>query len=145
GGIETWHDALEFILLGCRNIQVTTAVMQYGYRIIDDMTAGMKAYMTAHGIKSISELVGAALPKMVPADMLDRSTVVYPSFDGGKCLGCGRCSISCSDAGHQAIVMKDGKARLQAAKCVGCHLCMLVCPAGAIVNRNKRVTKPKRG
>ena len=145
GGIETWHDALVFILLGCRNIQVTTAVMQYGYRIIDDMTAGMKAYMTAHGRKSISGLVGAALPKMVPADMLDRSTVVYPSFDSGKCLGCGRCYISCRDAGHQAIVMKDGKARLQAAKCVGCHLCMLVCPAGAIVNRNKRVTKPKRG
>jgi dihydropyrimidine dehydrogenase (NAD+) subunit PreA len=119
--------------------------MQYGYRIIDDMIAGMKAYMTTHGIKSVSELVGAALPKMVPADMLDRSTVVYPSFDSGKCLGCGRCYISCSDAGHQAIVMKDGKARLQAAKCVGCHLCMLVCHAGAIVNRNKRVTKPKRG
>jgi dihydropyrimidine dehydrogenase (NAD+) subunit PreA len=119
--------------------------MQYGYRIIDDLIAGMKAYMSSHGIKSISELVGAALPKIVPADMLDRSTVVYPAFDGSKCLGCGRCFISCSDAGHQAIVMKDGIARLHAAKCVGCHLCMLVCPAGAITDKTKRIMKPKRG
>lgn len=144
GGIETWHDALEFILLGCRNIQVTTAVMQYGYRIIDDIISGTKEYMSAHGIKSISELVGAALPNIVPADMLDRQTVVFPSFDAGKCLGCGRCLISCSDAGHQAVTMVEGRVRLHAAKCVGCHLCKLVCPAGAISDKNRRVIKPKR-
>ncbi|MBR1830836.1 MAG: NAD-dependent dihydropyrimidine dehydrogenase subunit PreA [Ruminiclostridium sp.] len=145
GGIETWHDALEFILLGCRNIQVTTAVMQYGYRIIDDLITGTKAYMQSHGIKSISELVGAALPNMVPADMLDRSTVVVPSFDSVKCLGCGRCYLSCRDAGHQAISLTDGKAKLNASKCVGCHLCMLVCPSGAITDKTKRIKKPKRG
>ncbi len=145
GGIETWHDALEFILLGCRNIQVTTAVMQYGYRIIDDIISGTKNYMASHGISKISELVGAALPNLVPADTLDRSTVVFPSFDKGKCLGCGRCFISCSDAGHQAITMKDGKAKLNASKCVGCHLCMLICPSGAITDKTKRITKPKRG
>ena len=42
GGIETWRDALEFIQLGCRNVQVCTAVMQYGYRIIDDLVAGLQ-------------------------------------------------------------------------------------------------------
>ena len=144
GGIETWHDALEFILLGCRNVQVTTAVMQYGYRIIDDLILGLKTYMSQHGIKSVSELVGTALAQLVPAEKLDRSTLVYPAFDVSKCIGCARCFISCSDAGHQAITMTDGKARLAAAKCVGCHLCMLVCPTGAISNKNKRITKPGR-
>ena len=142
GGIETWHDALEFILLGCSNVQVTTAVMQYGYRIIDDLILGLKTYMSQRGIGKVSELVGTALPQLVPADMLDRSTLVYPSFNINKCIGCERCYISCSDAGHQAITMKDGKARLAAAKCVGCHLCMLVCPCGAIGNKNKRISKP---
>lgn len=144
GGIETWHDALEFILLGCRNVQVTTSVMQYGYRIIEDMISGLKAYMSSHGISKISELAGASLPKIVPADMLNRSTVVFPSFDSKKCLGCGRCFISCRDAGHQAITMDCGKARLHAGKCVGCHLCLLVCPSGAVGNKNRRITKPKR-
>ena len=144
GGIETWHDALEFILLGCKNIQVTTAVMQYGYRIIEDIISGTKNYMAAHGIKNISELVGKALPGIVPTDKLDRKTVLFPAFETDKCLGCGRCFISCSDAGHQAIVMSDGKAKLNAGKCVGCHLCMLVCSAGAITNKNKRIQKPKK-
>ena len=31
GGIESWRDAAEFMALGCGTVQVTTAVMQYGY------------------------------------------------------------------------------------------------------------------
>ena len=100
--------------------------------------------MSQHGVKTVSELVGTALAQLVPADKLDRSTLVYPAFDVSKCIGCARCFISCSDAGHQAITMTDAKARLAAAKCVGCHLCMLVCPTGAISNKNKRITKPGR-
>ncbi len=144
GGIETWHDALEFILLGCRNIQITTAVMQYGYRIIEDIISGTKAYMAEHNVKSISELVGAALENIVPADMLDRSTVVYPKFDHKKCIGCGRCVISCSDGGHQALEINQTakKAVLHAKKCVGCHLCVLVCPTGAVTGENRRISKP---
>ena len=141
GGIETWHDAMEFILLGCRNIQVTTAVMQYGYRIIEDIISGTKRYMSEKGISNISELVGAAVSNIIPADELDRSSIVYPHFDKNSCLGCGRCYISCSDAGHQAIEMKEGKAVLHASKCVGCHLCKLVCPANSISDKNKRISK----
>ena len=141
GGIETWHDALEFILLGCKNIQITTAVMQYGYRIIEDLISGTKHYMSSHGIKCISQLVGAAVNNIIPADELDRRTIIYPAFDRKKCIGCGRCFISCSDGGHQAIEIKGGKAVLHASKCVGCHLCMLVCPVNAISDRNKRIPK----
>ena len=45
GGIYTWKDALEFMLLGCTSIQVTTAILEYGYRIIDDLIMGLKIYM----------------------------------------------------------------------------------------------------
>ncbi len=134
GGIETWRDAAEFIAMGCENIQVTTAVMQYGYRIITDLIEGMKGYLEASGLQSVKELVGRALPNIVPAETLDRSGVCYPKFDRTACVGCGRCVISCYDGGHQALTQRatDGKPVMNAAKCVGCHLCLTVCPAKAI-------------
>lgn len=141
GGIETWRDAAEFIALGCENLQITTAVMQYGYRIIDDLLSGLSDYVEKSGMKNISELVGKAISKIVPADELNRNTVVYPIFDKQKCVGCGRCQISCDDAGHQAIVFNNGKPSLIGKKCVGCHLCKLVCPTSAIGTGN-RAKKP---
>ena len=144
GGIETWRDALEFIQLGCSNVQVCTAVMQYGYRIIDDLILGLQRYMTKRGVSKLSELVGERLEKFLMPDHLDRSTIIYPKFDKELCIGCGRCEISCSDGGHQAIVFdhETRRPRLVGTKCVGCHLCRLVCPAGAI-GVTKRIEKKK--
>ena len=142
GGIETWRDALEFIQLGCRNVQVCTAVMQYGYRIIEDLILGLQNYMADNGVEHLSDLVGERLPLFrLPAD-LDRSTIVYPKFDTSKCIGCGRCTISCADGGHQALIFNEETRRPQfiGPKCVGCHLCRLVCPVGAI-SSSKRVKK----
>ena len=142
GGIETWRDALEFIQLGCSNVQVCTSVMQYGYRIIDDLVLGLQRYMVKQGLSELSELVGACLSKFLNPDSLDRDSIVYPKFDKALCVGCGRCEISCSDGGHQAIVFdrETRQPRLVGTKCVGCHLCRLVCPAGAI-GVTKRVKK----
>ena len=141
GGIETWRDAAEFIALGCTNVQITTSVMQYGYRIIDDLISGLSGYMAEAGYKSIDEMAGKALPNFVNADDLNRDTIIYPAFDRDKCVGCGRCYISCFDGGHQAIELtEDSKPRLKADKCVGCHLCRLVCPTGAI-GKSKRIRR----
>lgn len=138
GGIETWRDALDFIQLGCRNVQVCTAVMQYGYRIIDDLVLGMKTYMSQKGVKDISELVGSELPSFGKPGDLDRSTKVFPRWDREVCVGCGRCYLACSDAGHQAIVFDEKRTpRLIGANCAGCHLCRLVCPTGAILTSNR--------
>ena len=141
GGIETWRDALEFLQLGCRNVQVCTAVMQYGYRIIDDFVLGLQHYMASRNISSLDQLVGEQLPLFVRPSELDRTTVVYPMIDRERCIGCGRCHISCQDGGHQAITFDDArKPQINGKKCVGCHLCRLVCPTGAI-GVSKRIKK----
>ncbi|MCR4885950.1 MAG: NAD-dependent dihydropyrimidine dehydrogenase subunit PreA [Clostridiales bacterium] len=143
GGIETWQDAAEFILLGGGSIQITTAVMQYGYRIIDDLKAGLNLYLKEKGFSGVREAVGLGLDTLSSTtDTLERDTVVFPRFVRDRCIGCGRCEISCMDGGHQAIRL-DGKRRpvLNGKKCVGCHLCLLVCPQDAIVSGRKRIRK----
>ncbi|MBQ6038766.1 MAG: NAD-dependent dihydropyrimidine dehydrogenase subunit PreA [Bacteroidaceae bacterium] len=144
GGIETWRDALEFIQLGCRNVQVCTAVMQYGYRIIDDLQLGMQTYMQQRGLEKLEQLVGEEIPNFVAPSNLDRQTMVYPRIDRERCIGCGRCYTSCQDGGHQAITFDAAIRRPQivGTRCVGCHLCRLVCPTGAI-GAAKRIEKKK--
>ena len=132
GGIETWQDAVAFMLLGAGNVQICTAVMQFGYCIIDDLLEGLSLYLAEKGLHSPAELVGLGVDKVRSLDMLDRSGVHYPRFERSKCLGCGRCYLSCRDGGHEALSMKDGRPVMHAKQCVGCHLCVLVCPAGAI-------------
>ena len=143
GGIETWMDALEFMLLGCGTVQVTTAVMQYGYRIIDELKAGLNYYLAEKGVEHIGDMVGQGLDSVSDStDVLERDSIVYPKFHRDECVGCGRCYVSCRDGGHQAISFgEDRKPYLDPKKCVGCHLCVLVCPKGAITSSNRRIKK----
>ena len=142
GGIETWRDSLEFILMGAGSIQITTAVMQYGYRIIDDLKSGLNYYLAQMGIKSVKDIVGAGLDSISDTtDVLERDTVLFPKFDLDKCVGCGRCVISCNDGGHQAIKFENRRPKLEGSKCVGCHLCLLVCRQDAISSSKKRISR----
>lgn len=134
GGIETWEDAAEFILLGARTLQVTTGIMQYGYRIIEDLCDGLSYYLEDQGFDSLEDMLGLANQNIIPCEELDRSYIVYPEIDLEKCVGCGRCYISCFDGAHQAIGF-DGETRrptVNLDKCVGCHLCATVCPVRCI-------------
>jgi dihydropyrimidine dehydrogenase (NAD+) subunit PreA len=117
--------------------------MQYGYRVIYDMIEGMKYYLSTHGYKSIKEIVGKALPQIVHPENLDRSSICLPKFNRSKCLGCGRCYLSCYDGGHQALIQNHAtrKPVLIIEKCVGCHLCVTVCPAQAI---SQGIRMPKK-
>lgn len=139
GGIETWRDALEFIQLGCQNVQVCTAVMQYGYRIIEDLKLGLQHYMAVNNVKNLQDLVGSELHTFVAPSRLDRKTMVYPKFIREKCVGCGRCYGACQDAGHQAIEFDwtTRQPKLNGHKCVGCHLCRFVCQQEAIGATNR--------
>ena len=143
GGIETWRDALEFIVLGADTVQVTTAVMQYGYRIIDDIKDGVALCLKKNKIPHITDMEKITTDKIIPTERLDRSYIIYPKFLRDKCVGCQRCYISCMDGGHQAISIVDDRPVLDPKKCVGCHLCTLVCPQNAIVSSGVKVPKKR--
>ncbi len=145
GGIYTYQDALEFLLLGASNVQITTSVMEYGYRIIDDLLLGLRIFMGEHHFKNIKEMIGLSKRNVVDLDCVERDTVLFPKFDYDKCVGCGRCYLSCRDGGHQAIQFdsETRKPTLDGSKCVGCHLCKLVCPNRAISTALKRISKKK--
>ncbi len=145
GGVETWKDALEYLLLGGGSIQVTTAVMQYGYRIIDDLKSGLNLYLKEKGFDHVKDVVGLGLDSLsASTDILERDTILFPKFIREKCIGCGRCMISCMDGGHQAISLDENRRPvLNGKKCVGCHLCILVCPQRAISSARKRIDRSK--
>ncbi|MBN2725278.1 MAG: NAD-dependent dihydropyrimidine dehydrogenase subunit PreA [Deltaproteobacteria bacterium] len=130
GGIETWVDALQYILLGGDTIQVTTAIMRYGYRIVEDMIEGLSDYMIDHGINSLSEIKGSAATKLIDPSNFDTRHQVVSVIDSEKCIGCGQCYISCQDGANQAIVFDTRlrKASVDETRCVGCTLCKHVCP-----------------
>ncbi len=130
GGIETWEDAAEFIMAGASNVQFTTSVMQYGYRIVEDMISGLSLYLAEKGFEKLEDFVGIALKNIIPADDLERDFKIQPKIDYDKCVSCGRCYISCYDAAHQAIEWdnENRKPTIDEKKCVGCQLCLHVCP-----------------
>lgn len=128
GGVETWRDAAQFMIMGASSVQVTTAVMLYGYRIIDDLCDGLLRLLDEYKLEHVDQLIGIGLKNVVPLHDVERDMVIYPRFDLSHCVGCRRCFRSCMDGGHQAITFVDGRPRLNAARCVGCHLCVIVCP-----------------
>jgi dihydropyrimidine dehydrogenase (NAD+) subunit PreA len=131
GGIATWRDAVEFMLLGAGTVQVCTAAMTYGFRIVQDMIPGMSRYMDEHGFSSIEEMVGRAVGSVCDWEHLNLNYVTKAKIDQNLCIKCGRCHIACEDTSHQAITsMVDGKRHFEVidAECIGCNLCVSVCP-----------------
>jgi dihydropyrimidine dehydrogenase (NAD+) subunit PreA len=131
GGIGNWRDALDFIALGSGTVQVCTAAMVYGFKIVQEMTDGLSNYMDEMGFASVSEIVGKALPTVTNWQYLNLNHISKAVINQSTCIQCGRCHIACEDTSHQAITaMKDGKRHFEAREdeCVGCNLCAVVCP-----------------
>src|SRR6201990_2946050 len=61
GGISTWKDAVEFMLLGATTVQVCTAAMKYGFRIIEDMYEGLNNWMDEKGFRTIYDFIGKSV------------------------------------------------------------------------------------
>ena len=131
GGIGSWRDALEFIALGAGSVQVCTAAMVFGFKIVQDMVSGLTTYLDAKGFAGIGELRGRALPSVTDWSLLDLNRVSKAVIDQDKCIRCGRCHIACEDTEHQAITATQNGRRhfeVKEEECVGCNLCVNVCP-----------------
>ncbi|MDJ0684836.1 MAG: NAD-dependent dihydropyrimidine dehydrogenase subunit PreA [Alphaproteobacteria bacterium] len=131
GGITTWRDAAEFMALGAGNVQVCTAAMTYGFKIIEELTDGLSKWMDEKGYSSTDQFVGSAVPNITDWQYLNLNYIAKARIDQDLCIKCGRCHIVCEDTSHQAITnMVDGVRRFEVidAECVGCNLCVSVCP-----------------
>lgn len=132
GGIETWRDAAEFLLLGATNVQVCTAVMHHGFRLVDDLIDGLSRYLDDRGLTSVCALVGASAQRITTWENLNLNYKIVARIDQNTCIKCNKCYIACEDAAHQCIerIGTNGSAALvvDEGECVGCNLCQMVCP-----------------
>jgi dihydropyrimidine dehydrogenase (NAD+) subunit PreA len=153
GGIATWADAAEFLLLGASSLQVCTTVMHYGYRVIEDLCDGLSNWMDEKGFKTIADVTGRSLNRVSEFKNFDLSFRAVARIDADKCIKCNLCYIACNDTAHQCIdlvsaegnvvepssydVRSNGKReavetrpqpKVREEDCVGCRLCYNVCP-----------------
>ena len=136
GGITDWRDAVDFLALGATTVQVCTAAMVYGFKIIDDLVDGLNHYLDSKGFTSVRELTGKAVPSVTDWKYLNLNHVDKAWIDQDLCIKCGRCYIACEDTSHQAITATVNGARhfeVIDAECVGCNLCVSVCPVESCI------------
>jgi dihydropyrimidine dehydrogenase (NAD+) subunit PreA len=147
GGIGSWRDAAEFVALGSTSLQVCTAIMHYGFRIVEDMKDGLSAYLDSKGMRSLADLRGRAVPQVGDWQQLDLHYKRVARIDYEKCIGCNLCHIACEDGAHQCIDLVDsapyglgpgrvpGKPvpKVREDDCVGCNLCSIVCPVDGCI------------
>ena len=131
GGINTWRDAAEYIALGCGNVQVCTAAMVFGFKIVEDMVSGLSNFMDEKGYTSVAQFKGMAVPSITSWTELNLNHVEKAVINQDACIQCGRCHVVCEDTSHQAITAtKNGKRwfEIKEDECVGCNLCVSICP-----------------
>jgi dihydropyrimidine dehydrogenase (NAD+) subunit PreA len=148
GGISVWRDAAEFMALGAGTVQVCTAAMHYGFKIVDEMQDGLANWMDEKGYRTPENFRGRAVPNFVHWEELDINYVTKARIDQDLCIKCGLCHIACEDTAHQAIAaqLANGSRHFEVidAECVGCNLCMHVCPVeGCITMVEQPGQKPK--
>ncbi|SIS87065.1 NAD-dependent dihydropyrimidine dehydrogenase subunit PreA [Paracoccus saliphilus] len=128
GGVTTWRDAAEFMALGAGNVQVCTAAMTYGFKVVQEMISGLRGYLDNHEM-ALSDLIGRAVPNVTDWQYLNLNYVTKAVIDQEACIKCGRCYAACEDTSHQAIAMKPGRVfEVIEEECVACNLCLDVCP-----------------
>ena len=133
GGVTTWRDAAEFLAMGAGNVQVCTAAMTYGFKVVQEMISGLSEYMDRKGFASVDEIIGRAVPNFTEWQHLNLNHVTKAVIDQDDCIKCGRCYAACEDTSHQAIAVGEGRVySVKDEECVACNLCVDVCPVDCI-------------
>ena len=148
GGVTTWRDAAEFMALGAGNVQVCTAVMTYGFKIVQEMISGLSQYLDEKQM-AVPDLIGRAVPNFVEWQELNLNYVTKAVINQDDCIKCGRCYAACEDTSHQAIAMSaDRTFTVMDDECVACNLCVNVCPVEnciTMVEMPKGAVDPRTG
>ncbi len=140
GGVTTWKDAAEFMALGAGNVQVCTAAMTYGFKIVQEMVSGLSQYLDEKGLASTSDLIGRAVPNISDWQNLNLNYVTKARINQDMCISCGRCFAACEDTSHQAIAMSEDRVfTVKDDECVACNLCVNVCPVEACITMEELV------
>ncbi|HVP00673.1 MAG TPA: NAD-dependent dihydropyrimidine dehydrogenase subunit PreA [Bryobacteraceae bacterium] len=161
GGISTWRDAAEFFLLGCQTVQLCTAPMHWGFRVVEDLIDGLKNWMEDKGFRTIDEFRGLSLPNVTEWKHLNLNYRIVARIDPATCIGCDLCYVACRDGAHQCIHVDDPERpaitvtpiskldgptsidrsvripRVDEDECVGCNLCWLVCPVDGCISMER--------
>ena len=138
GGITTWRDAAEFMSLGAGNVQVCTAAMTYGFRVVQEMISGLSQWMDEKGYASTADFVGRAVPNVTDWQYLNLNFITKARIDQDACIKCGRCYAACEDTSHQAISMSDDRVfDVIDEECVACNLCVDVCPVEGCITMER--------
>jgi len=146
GGVTTWKDAVEFMLRGARNVQVCTAAMRYGFRIVRDLCDGLNNWMDEKGYARLDDFIGLSVPKMTKWEELDINYHVIAKINQDKCIRCGLCYIACEDTSHQSINIERGHPynthTIKEEECVGCNLCKILCPVNDCITMEEHRKGP---
>ncbi len=147
GGVSTWKDAVEFLLLGASNVQVCTAVMKHGFRIIEDMCDGLNNWMDEKGFEKLTDFIGKSVDNITHWEDLDLNYHHIAKINQDKCIHCGLCYIVCEDTSHQSINLSHGNPyntyTIKEEECVGCNLCELVCPVTDCITMEEKRVAPE--
>lgn len=142
GGISDWRDAVDFLALGASNVQVCTAAMVYGFKIIDGLVDGLSTFLDSKEL-SLDQLVGKAVPSVTDWQYLNLNYIEKAVIDQDSCIKCGRCHVVCEDTSHQAITHTvNGERHFEVMddECVGCNLCVSVCPVDNCISMERLTT-----
>ena len=138
GGVTTWRDAAEFMALGASNVQVCTAAMTYGFRIVRELISGLELWMDEKGYENVNDFQGLAVPNVTEWQFLNLNYVTKARIDQDLCIKCGRCFAVCEDTSHQAIAMKPGRVfEVIDEECVACNMCVNVCPVESCITMHE--------
>lgn len=133
GGVTTWRDAAEFMALGAGNVQVCTAAMTYGFKVVQEMISGLRDYLDDKDM-GLSDLIGRAVPNVTDWQYLNLNYTTKAVIDQDACIKCGRCYAACEDTSHQAIAIAPGRVfQVKEEECVACNLCVDVCPVESCI------------
>jgi dihydropyrimidine dehydrogenase (NAD+) subunit PreA len=129
GGLMMPEHCVEVMMLGARNVQLCTGVLEQGRSLIRRSTDFIKKFMVEQGYKSVEEFIGLGqqyIKYQEDVDLMVGKVVSEP--DEEKCSKCGQCVDNMCSAPY----FEHGKIKIRTEKCSGCGLCIVACPSGAL-------------